>query len=122
MHSSTASHPRLTTAHALRALAKSGKTFAPLLHHGTLDVEIYRPVGVDLQTSHSRDELYVIISGRGTFFCAGDRREFEPGEVLFVPAGAEHRFENFSEDFATWVFFYGPQGGEAGHTPTSDAK
>jgi hypothetical protein len=24
----------------------------------------------------------------------------------------EHHFENFSDDFATWVIFYGPDGGE----------
>ncbi len=35
----------------------------------------------------------------------GDRQQF-------VAAGVEHRFSKFSEDFSTWVFFYGPQGGE----------
>jgi len=34
------------------------------------------------------------------------------GDVLFVAAGVEHRFSKFTDDFATWVFFYGPQGGE----------
>jgi hypothetical protein len=29
-----------------------------------------------------------------------------------VPAGVEHRFEEFSGDFGTWVIFYGPEGGE----------
>jgi hypothetical protein len=24
----------------------------------------------------------------------------------------EHYFENFSDDFAVWVIFYGPDGGE----------
>jgi hypothetical protein len=23
-----------------------------------------------------------------------------------------HRFENFTDDFGTWVIFYGPEGGE----------
>jgi len=23
-----------------------------------------------------------------------------------------HRFEQFSDDFEAWVFFYGPEGGE----------
>jgi hypothetical protein len=23
-----------------------------------------------------------------------------------------HRFEDFTDDFATWVIFYGPEGGE----------
>jgi len=32
--------------------------------------------------------------------------------VLFVPARVEHRFEEFSDDFATWVIFWGPKGGE----------
>jgi quercetin dioxygenase-like cupin family protein len=40
-------------------------------------------------------------------------RDFGPGDVLFVPAGAVHRFEGIGDDFATWVFFYGPEGGEA---------
>jgi hypothetical protein len=33
--------------------------------------------------------------------------------VLFAAAGVAHRFENFTDDFAVWVFFYGPEGGEA---------
>ena len=37
---------------------------------------------------------------------------FEPGSFIFVPAQQEHRFESFSADFAVWVFFYGPMGGE----------
>tara|TARA_R110002073_G_scaffold49320_2_gene131727 strand:- start:169 stop:279 length:111 start_codon:yes stop_codon:yes gene_type:complete len=32
--------------------------------------------------------------------------------MIFVEAGAEHRFENFSEDFSTWVVFWGAEGGE----------
>ena len=37
---------------------------------------------------------------------------FGPGDLIFVPAGAEHRFEDFSDDLETWVAFYGPEGGE----------
>ena len=42
----------------------------------------------------------------------GTRRPFEAGEVLFAAAGVEHCFEDFTTNFATWVFFYGPEGGE----------
>ena len=35
----------------------------------------------------------------------------EAGDLLFVPAHVEHRFERFSDDFRTWVIFFGPQGG-----------
>ena len=45
---------------------------------------------------------------------------FERGEVLFVAAGVEHRFENFSDDFSTWVLFHGPEGGEEQHGHRDD--
>ena len=77
-----------------------------------MSVEIYRPAKTDLQTPHVQDELYVVISGSGDFLNNGKRVSFQPGDVLFAPAGADHRFENFTENFATWVIFYGPSGGE----------
>ncbi len=89
-----------------------GEHFVRLFTHGTLDVELYAPRGTDPQQPHSRDEVYVVASGSGTFFCDAMRVVFQPGDVLFVPAGVEHRFEDFSDDLAVWVFFYGPEGGE----------
>jgi uncharacterized RmlC-like cupin family protein len=29
------------------------------------------------------------------------------GDVLFVPAQVPHCFESFSDDFQTWVIFFG---------------
>jgi mannose-6-phosphate isomerase-like protein (cupin superfamily) len=40
------------------------------------------------------------------------RLRFSPGDLLFVWAGVEHRFEEFTDDLAVWVVFYGPEGGE----------
>jgi mannose-6-phosphate isomerase-like protein (cupin superfamily) len=97
---------------ALHSLDASGAQFLQVFGHGTLSVEIYRPDRVDLQAAHTRDEVYVIISGSGTFFCEGQRTEFTAGDLLFVAAWGEHRFENFTADFATWVLFYGPVNGE----------
>lgn len=88
------------------------KRFVTLLEHGSMYVEYYAPVEKDLQTPHKQDELYVVASGKGIFFNNGKRQHFQAGDVLFVPAGMEHRFENFTENFATWVIFYGPKGGE----------
>ncbi|HEX6550875.1 MAG TPA: cupin domain-containing protein [Gammaproteobacteria bacterium] len=105
---------RLTPENALQKLAAiEGREFMELFRHGSLAIEIYKPDRVDRQRPHSRDELYVIISGSGQFRSGTARYPFQPGEVLFVPAGVEHRFEEFTEDFATWVFFYGPEGGES---------
>ncbi len=111
---------RLSPAQALAALAEAGGTYTTLFRHGTLEVEIYRPVGSDPQQPHERDEIYVVISGTGRFSCAGESRPFAPGDVLFVAAGVEHRFTEFSSDFATWVFFWGPRGGEAASGPGGD--
>ncbi|MGL4444481.1 MAG: cupin domain-containing protein [Alsobacter sp.] len=86
--------------------------FARVLGSGSMSVELYRPQVVDPQTPHPQDELYVVVAGSGVFFRAGERLLFKAGDVIFVPAGMEHRFEDFTPDFETWVIFYGPQGGE----------
>lgn len=91
-----------------------GERFAVGLTHGTMVAEIYAPVGSDPQTPHKQDELYFIHSGSGTFRLGNERYSFEPGTCFFVPALSEHRFEQFTEDFATWAVFWGPEGGEQG--------
>ena len=83
-----------------------------LFRHGTLEVELYAPRGHDPQQPHTRDEVYIVLSGEGTFFDGRSRRAYGPGDFIFVAAGIEHRFEDFSDDFAAWVIFYGPEGGE----------
>ena len=89
-----------------------GNLAVPIFAHGSLEVELYAPKGADPQQPHLRDEIYVVAQGRGVFFDGVERRPVGPGTFLFVPAGQVHRFEEFSSDFAVWVFFYGPQGGE----------
>ncbi len=83
-----------------------------LMQHGSMSVRFYAPAGVDRQTPHDQDEIYVVASGSGQFVNGGERTTFGPGDVLFVPAARAHRFEDFSSDFATWVVFFGPNGGE----------
>lgn len=103
---------RITPDDALQQLSAAQKEFLNLFTHGTLSVEIYKPDRVDKQQPHDRDEVYVVLSGTGQFFNDGLTTDFGPGDFLFVKAGKEHRFLNFTEDFATWVIFYGPVGGE----------
>lgn len=91
----------------------NGERFAAVLEHGSLVVEIYAPRGTDPQTPHTRNEVYVVNRGRGFFLNGESRERFGPGDVLFVPAGVVHRFEDFTDDLVVWVIFYGPEGGEA---------
>jgi mannose-6-phosphate isomerase-like protein (cupin superfamily) len=103
---------RVTVEQASTLLVPEGQRSVEVLSHGTMVVKYYTPRGTDQQTPHTRDELYVVARGSGTFI-NGDRHHlFSTGDVLFVPAGVEHRFEDFTDDFGTWVIFYGPEGGE----------
>ena len=105
----------ITVAQGLARLPGSnGERYVELFSHGSLNVELYAPRGTDPQSPHTRDEVYVVIEGKGTFRNGTERHPFGPGDVLFVAAGVEHRFEAFSDDLAVWVFFYGPEGGEQG--------
>lgn len=91
-----------------------GNLAIPVFSRGTLEVELYAPIGRDPQEPHSRDEVYFVARGTGWFFTGEQRVRVEPGSFLFVPAGQVHRFQDFSSDFLVWVVFYGPQGGEGG--------
>lgn len=104
---------RYTVEEALRLTAESNKgSYGVLLQRGTLELGYYKPEGSDPQQPHDQDEVYIIQSGSGHFVHGESRKPFETGEALFVPAGDTHHFEDFSDDFAAWVIFYGPSGGE----------
>jgi len=93
------------------AAVPRGKGKAPVavtLEHGTLLAELYAPRGADRQPAHDRDEIYIVVKGSGWFVNAGERRPFAAGDFIFVEAGREHRFEDFTDDFAAWVIFFGP--------------
>ena len=66
----------------------------------------FAPRGTDYQTSHDEDEFYFIVRGSGEIVIAGERQAFGAGDVFFVGAGVEHRFERFTDDFVTWAIFF----------------
>jgi mannose-6-phosphate isomerase-like protein (cupin superfamily) len=84
-----------------------GARYVSIFEHGRLELEYYRPDGTDPQQPHTRDEVYFVISGTGFFVLDGERQPFGPGEVLLVPKGVPHHFEDFSTDFAAWAIFVG---------------
>jgi len=92
----------------------SGGHSAGVFERGALDIRLaLAPRVPPVETTpHERDEVYVIVQGSGVLFHDGRRDAFEAGDLLFVAAGAEHRFEDFSDDLAVWVIFHGPPGGE----------
>src|SRR5258705_567859 len=90
----------------------AGEHAVRVLQRGTLDVKLSCPVRPNQQTPHTQDEVYVIVRGRGVLIHDGKRDEVRSGDLMFVAAGAEHHFEDFTDDLAKWVVFFGPQGGE----------
>ena len=106
---------RMTVARALAALEKADdQRYGVLLERGSLEIGYYVPGETDEQQPHDQDEVYIVQAGSGTFVLGETEHDFEPGEALFVPAGMPHRFRDYSADFAAWVIFFGPPGGEAG--------
>jgi mannose-6-phosphate isomerase-like protein (cupin superfamily) len=98
---------RIALSEALQKLpGPKQERFATMFEHGGIEVEIYAPRGSDPQKLHTRHEFYVVVQGQGTFFNGQTSEPFERGDFLFVPAGIEHRFENFSDDLVVWAFFY----------------
>lgn len=98
---------QLTIRDALAALGDKGETYLKLFAQPALDIALYKPDRADPQTPHLRDEIYVIATGSGQFAQEGESRPFGPGDLLFVPKGAPHRFVDFTDDFSTWVIFLG---------------
>jgi mannose-6-phosphate isomerase-like protein (cupin superfamily) len=97
----------LTPDQALARLAASGGRSTGLVDKPIFDIRVYAPRGEDPQKPHARDEAYVIATGSGGFWCEGVVRPVKAGDLVYVDAGVEHRFVDFTDDFSTWVFFFG---------------
>jgi mannose-6-phosphate isomerase-like protein (cupin superfamily) len=73
--------------------------------------------GTDRQRPHGEDEIYYVVRGHGRFRLGTDERPVGPGDVLFVPARAEHRFHSIEEELVLLVVFAPPEGsGDRGGT------
>ncbi|HET7528533.1 MAG TPA: cupin domain-containing protein [Burkholderiaceae bacterium] len=90
----------------------SGERSTLVLKRGTCDAKLARPLAPNEQAPHAQDELYVVVRGSGVLVHDGKRDPFEARDLMFVAAGVEHRFEDFTADFTIWRVFYGASGGE----------
>ena len=75
------------------------------MQRGTVRALLSLPVSPSRQTPHAQDEVYVIVRRPGVLFHDGRRDPFEAGDFIFVAAGIEHSFEDFTDDLAVWVVF-----------------
>jgi mannose-6-phosphate isomerase-like protein (cupin superfamily) len=75
----------------------------------TLRTGIYvLPAGAhDPQGPHQQDEVYYLIRGRAVLTVDGEEHPVEPGSIVYVRAGIEHRFHSIQEELEVLVFFAG---------------
>jgi mannose-6-phosphate isomerase-like protein (cupin superfamily) len=85
----------------------SGRAYLEFLRVPSLSLGIYSlPAGsIDSQQPHTEDEIYLISSGRGSIQIGTEDHLVQPGSLVYVPAGVEHRFHSIAEDLTTLVFF-----------------
>lgn len=75
--------------------------------------------GVDDQSAHTEDEVYVVTAGRARISTPAATVDVTAGSVIFVPAGEEHRFVDIAEDLTLLVVF-GPAFGTRSEALESD--
>ena len=92
---------RLQNGIVVKASPKTG-TKGSILVEQTFQREWTTPLHIHEQG----DELFYVVSGRGTA-TLGDRAEtIEPGDVVFVPQGGVHRIANLDNDEPLKVVFF----------------
>jgi len=98
----------LSSKDAVDRIRKEDIDMLRLSTYGNLTFEVYKPKGTDRRQPHEKDEIYMVISGKGILNCNNKQTNCSQGDILFVPAGQPHYFENYSTDFCTWAVFSTP--------------
>lgn len=88
-------------------MATAGQGWRTFLDRPSLYAGVYRleAGAADGQSPHAEDEVYWVVRGRAVLEVDGERTEARAGAILFVAAGAEHRFVEIDEDLELLVFF-----------------
>jgi mannose-6-phosphate isomerase-like protein (cupin superfamily) len=100
--------PPITLAVARALSWKPGRS-AEAFIDGEMEVRFTAGPTKGPQTPHTRDELYIVASGTARYRVDDRVTDVGRGDLLFAAAHAPHGFEEFSDDFAIWIIFYGPE-------------
>ncbi len=86
---------------------QAGNLWLEFLRVPALSVGLYAlPAGgTDPQRPHQEDEVYVVVRGRAMIRVADEDRPVQPGSIVFVEKGVEHRFHSIEEPLSVLVFF-----------------
>lgn len=93
----------------------SGRPYLEFINVRDLSVGLYvLKVGQpDLQSPHTEDEVYYVVSGRGRITVGDEDRAVEPGSIVFVATAVPHKFHDITEDLTLFVVFGPAEGSRA---------
>jgi len=85
----------------------SNKAYLEFLKVPDLSMGLYvLPAGgTDLQSQHTEDEVYYVVSGKAQIKVADKNRTVQAGSIVYVAKNVEHRFYSIEEELTVIVFF-----------------
>jgi mannose-6-phosphate isomerase-like protein (cupin superfamily) len=91
----------------LRALTTPERRYNEFLRVSAMSAGVYvLPAGAtDRQSPHKEDEIYYAVRGKAKIRVGEEEHAVQPGGVIFVKAGAEHRFFDIEEELVLLVVF-----------------
>ena len=84
-----------------------GEPYQCFVNQPGAQILVFAPRETDHQTPHNRDEAYFVVTGSATLEIGGEPHPVGAGDLAWVPKQVEHRFVDISDDFVTWVAFFG---------------
>jgi mannose-6-phosphate isomerase-like protein (cupin superfamily) len=89
------------------ARAAAGRLYEEFLRVDSMSAGLYvlEAGAADPQTPHAQDEVYYVVSGRARIDVGGETRPVQPGSVVFVGKGVQHRFHSIAERLELLVLF-----------------
>ena len=94
-------------AQLLSQQASSDKLYLEFLRVPNLSMGLYvLPAGgTDLQSPHTEDEVYYVVSGKAKIRVGEEDRDVKAGSVVYVAKNVVHKFYSIEEELTVLVFF-----------------
>jgi mannose-6-phosphate isomerase-like protein (cupin superfamily) len=75
------------------------------VHDLSMGLYVLPAGGTDMQSPHTEDEVYYVVSGRAKIRVADEDRDVQAGSIVYVAKNVEHRFHSIEEELTVIVFF-----------------
>ena len=92
--------------------ARRGEPWQEFMRYPALSAGLYvlEPGQADLQSPHTEDEIYYVVSGSGRITVGDEVRPVGPGAFVYVATAVPHHFHDITEKLTLLVVF-GPAEG-----------